>query len=107
MSDLLKAFYLAYAAWLDDGADVNDSFTRDTGLCYCLLGYCGDLSPDERDGYERELTAQFTDVGLSKNFPFNKDETDYWKASAEDSHYLNPKRIAWVRNQVEKIKAES
>lgn len=107
MSELLKAFYLAYAAWLDDGAPTEQStFSRKYGLCANVRVYARnrDMLGDD---VENELRYQLIEAGLDYYLPFNSPETnDYWDDVSNEVQHLNPKRIAWVRNQVEKIKAE-
>lgn len=107
MSELLKAFYLYYSVWLDDGATNMEPFSRNSGLCWNFMGT--DLHPefnvDRRNTLYSELSQQFEAAGLNINFPFNQDSL-YSDEVYSGTCHLNPKRIAWVRNQVEKIKEQ-
>lgn len=111
MSELLKAFYLAYAAWLDDGAPQMDTvFDRCAGLCSNLSWFAGSKSTNFKVTHvaEDQLRSQFMQEGLDVDYPFNDQEhsSDYWVESNSKTHHRNPKRIAWVRNQVKKIKEQ-
>lgn len=54
-----------------------------------------------------ELKDQLIKAKLDWQFPFNTGEQkahNYWKDCEDEVQHLNLKRIAWVRDQVEKIK---
>ncbi|WBF77867.1 hypothetical protein W70_73 [Escherichia phage W70] len=93
MSEQLKAFYKAYAAWLDEGAPDRDPFNRRKGLCYSL-----DHWPDYNFDLSEEMQQQFTDAGLCCEFPFDKGRYTYHK---DTKKHLNPARVAWVRKHAE------
>ncbi|UGO52676.1 hypothetical protein OPT79_43 [Klebsiella phage vB_KpnD_Opt-79] len=98
MSEELKVFYKAYAAWLDAGAVNKGAFWRDCGLCTCIVSWTND---DE--GYEllNEMKSQFTAAGLSDRFPFNVSDEDYAREHLNSAMHLNEDRVAWVRKHVE------
>lgn len=108
MSKLLKAFYLAYAAWLAGDTDDETVFCKANGLCSNLQWYCAHTNADKAKWFDarNELHQQFITAGLDETYPFGGCGS-YAYDSIEQTHHLNPKRIAWVREQVEKIKAES
>ena len=88
----LKEFYQAYAAWLDAGAPQNKPFIRNAGLCHNLSIFTKD--------YERllnEMRSEFKAAGLDADYPFNIDEAHYTYSSRTMMHYMNYKRIEWVR----------
>lgn len=89
MSEQLKAFYKAYAAWLDAGAPQHKPFDRTYGLCFVLE----EFSACDYDLLE-EMRQQFTDAGLCWEFPFDKCLSAYVE---DDNKHLNPARVAWVR----------
>ena len=96
MTEELKAFYKAYAAWLDAGAVNNGVFTRCTGLCFALHKWAGDKGYSLR-ALRLELKAQLIDAGLDSGYPFNCGERDYDVECDDETIHLNPVRIAWVR----------
>lgn len=96
MSKQLKAFYKAYAAWLDAGAVNKGAFTCCTGLCFALHKWAGDKGYDLR-ALRLELKAQFIDAGLDSSYPFNRGERDYDVECDDGTICLNPARVAWVR----------
>lgn len=108
MSELLKAFYLAYSTWLDEGANGHPIFSRHAGLCSNVswFGRHHGLSYRTANDLEDELKMQFADASMDSTYPFD-DCTSYCSNCNDETQHLNPKRIAWVRNQVEKIKEQS
>lgn len=96
MSEELKAFYKAYAAWLDAGAVNNDAFTCCAGMCFSLHRWAGCKGLDCR-ALRLELKEQFTNAGLNSSYPFNRDEHKYDVECDDGAIHLNPARIAWVR----------
>lgn len=93
MSEQLKAFYKAYAEWLDAGAPHSETFDRTCGLCNALEEF------SECD-YKllKEMQQQFTDAGLNWDFPFDEG----WKAyHYDDNKHLNASRVEWVRKHAE------
>lgn len=95
----LTEFYQAYATWLDDGAPEGQVFSRKDGLCDNLYEYC--TSKGMRRLWaelDAEMMEQFSAAGLHSIYPFNHGRSaSYCSASNHDRHYLNPRRIAWVK----------
>lgn len=93
MSEQLKEFYKAYAAWLDAGAPQCFPFKRHDGLCHNLSNWS-----DYDEELSEELLDQFDDAGLDWEYPFD----DHWtKYSADDYKHLNPARVSWVRKHAQ------
>lgn len=89
MSEQLKAFYKAYAAWLDAGAPQCFPFKRHEGLCYNLRKWS-----DCNEELSGELLDQFVDADLDWEYPFDGNWDNY---SGDDYKHLNPARVSWVR----------
>lgn len=96
MSEELKAFYKAYAAWLDAGAVNNGVFTRCTGLCFALQKWAGDKGHNIC-ALHLELKSQFFNSRLDSGYPFNHGEHNYDVECDDETIHLNLARIAWVR----------
>jgi hypothetical protein len=109
MSELLKNFYLAYAAWLDDGTQDETVFSKANGLCSNLRWYCDYVETSDAEWFcvKGELVDQFIDAGLNKTYPFDLDGFAYEKSGQQYKCHLKPRRIQWVRDQVAKIKEEA
>lgn len=90
MSEQLKAFYKAYAAWLDAGAPEGKPFHRRKGLCFSL-----DEWSDCNFGLSNEMMNQFYEAELHPVYPFDGGGGDKFRAC--ENKYLNPARVAWVR----------
>lgn len=108
-SQLLKDFYNAYHAWLENGADIGDlNFYRGVGLCGNLLNYsCNKLDFNIKKDLTSfkmakfELIDQFDNADLDTKYPFNDGNCGpYDREASEDSSYLNPKRIQWVKDHL-------
>lgn len=88
---MLKAFYQAYAKWLDAGAPNGQPFYRRHGLCGNLTRFTDDWEP-----LLNAMIDQFKEAGLDTIYPFGGEyafETEYDNATA----HLNPARIKWVK----------
>lgn len=96
----LKGFYKAYADWLDKGAPPYRPFSRGLGLCSNLQYYTGVENIFVLTRLERQLSDQFEDAGLSAAYPFGEEAFDSYLD--ENNMHLDPNRIAWVKNQLEK-----
>lgn len=88
---MLKAFYQAYAAWLDAGAPSLEPFSRHSGLCGNLTRFTDDWHP-----VLDEMVAQFKAAGLDYEYPFSS-EDDYYVQCHYGTQHLNTERIEWVR----------
>jgi hypothetical protein len=103
MSQTLNDFFIAYMAWIDDGAPEMDThFSRTYGLCSNLYNWmCAQrsLSGSEGADLNQELLARFRQTGLRENYPFcSGDEYDeMWLNKMQ--HTFEP-RLKWVREQI-------
>lgn len=93
MSPELKSFYLAYNAWLEEGAPEGQPFSRETGLCSNLEQFDVSLLA--------ELQTQFSAGNFVREiFPFNPVAGSYDAEYKAGLCHLNPERIAWVKEMV-------
>ncbi|AZV02223.1 hypothetical protein Arno18_37 [Pectobacterium phage Arno18] len=97
-SKFLHSFYKDWLAWVEAGATEHPY--QGDGLCSCLHFYCKDtlLTRAERKKVTDEMSRQFTDSGLDRYYPFNKNNVHY-SSEGWDKH-LNVHRITWVRDRI-------
>ncbi len=106
-------FLKAYRAWLDDGAPIGYSvyagFTRGSGLCPNLRRYVvtnggdGECLYTALETLRDRLIVCFGD----EYYPFNKNGSfDYLAETRTLTAYSNPKRIAFVDAEIERLEAE-
>jgi hypothetical protein len=98
-SNDLRDFYRAYLSWWDSGAKDNEIFARERGLCSCVTKYFG--THQYSVGYARhmreEMEIQFKKAKLHVSYPFNHGSINNYRTEGY-SRYMNPMRIAWVRD---------
>jgi hypothetical protein len=102
MSQLLREFLSAYAAWVDAGAVQDKPFSRSVGLCsnfeeWLVIerSFSWAHTEDEID----VLKALFESEGLDRWYPFGG-ENLYQVDLENDTQHLNDSRLAWVRSKV-------
>ena len=103
MTSDLKAFYKAYAAWLDVGAPEGEPFTRAKGLCWTVSVYVQDTFGGGRgEPAVQDMMQALIAADLDGTLPFNNSD-GYIKGYGYGSEcylgtcHLNPKRAEWVR----------
>lgn len=102
MNELIIAFYKAYKAWLDAGSSYDNVFT-------CRYGLCGNFKrfitkPVPHSDVYAQMVLFDEHIGANENkFPFNLSGDDYFNESRDHACHRNPKRIAWVNEQVANI----
>jgi hypothetical protein len=94
VSEHLKAYLSAYAAWVDAGAPDGEPFDRCIGLCTNILNWEG-----RPPGLVAGLKAAFKADGLDKRYPFGG-EDQYDAAADNNEQHLNEQRLAWVRSKI-------
>jgi hypothetical protein len=101
MSQLLRAFYITYYEWLQQGAKEKSPYSRGCGLCANITLFCVfmELSGDCENELHDELTKQFYLAGLSGIYPFNT-SVSYLNECLNNNSHENPERVAWVNEQV-------
>lgn len=97
--EILKQFYQEYCDWLMAGAPKHPSFKKHHGLCSALFLW---LEPGFKERVLTRLREHLSNSGLSTLFPFNSSGRNYFQESRNNACHLNPKRIAWVKQQLEK-----
>lgn len=95
-SNELTKFYQAYSDWLDAGAPHRQPFWRNFGLCSSIndvknLNVSAHVLMDE-------MSTQFIFAGLNRVHPFG--QRIYMEEKAANEMHLNPRRIAWVKSQL-------
>lgn len=105
MSNNLIQFLAAWLEWAESGAESEELFASDAGLCWnfrrWMVRKCG-ATFGEALLAEEELQRAFVADGLSKNYPFGGEDT----YCEECDLYLVPQnlsRLAWVRSKVEQF----
>lgn len=85
-----KEFFVAIQQWIDEGFPYQDGmFNSKVGLC----------SNANYFGIPEETTRSwFNEVC----YPFNKNRDDYIKERNNNTLYQNPKRLAFIKSQLEK-----
>lgn len=100
--EILNSFYIAYWAWLQDGAkEDSNGFSRRQGLCSNLWRYGGYTTPTHQA--VNLMLFQFVSATLNEDHPFNATGDAYWKETKMLMAHTNPKRIEWVRNKVSQL----
>lgn len=99
----LTEFYREYQKWIDAGAPVKDPiFERGMGLCPNLRMYIFEMCGmyEVHIPFSAEMKRQFIEAGLDPDLPFNSKpmwSTDYQREANQDTCYLNPERLKWVK----------
>lgn len=102
----VKAFYEAYAKWIEEGAPPEMPFRRDSGLCSNVKRFVYGMSERtvskavEAQKARDLLARQFAAAGLDPVSPF-QDEADYWRESIRCRHHLNDRRNVWVFDHID------
>lgn len=99
MSEQLKAFFEAYLEWAETGDD-HEVFEPYAGLCDNLDNFIAGnkTSGTPKCAVKDELSSLLKSSFSNPVYPF---ETKAQYHESNDLH-MNPKRIAWVRKQLEK-----
>lgn len=99
MSATLNDFFKAYIQWLEGGAPEEQPFSREYGLCDNLDIFTEGDSGAVGYSLSIELGELFLSEGLSKRFPFDKDEDEFFNQSQLMCMHENPLRVVWVREK--------
>ena len=87
-----RQFYREIQKWISEGMKAHPIFRKDVGLCsvYFLWGcHTNNKIHNIRDDFEA--------AGLHSDLPFNESLLDYNKERTTDSIYMNPRRLAWIK----------
>lgn len=104
MIDALKEFYKEWLAWVDSGPRKGHKYFHYTeGLCANVYDFAlNHLDPavyNYPHRLEEYLRDQFEEQGLDRHYPFGK--RSYNQRKRNGTLYRCPRRIAWVRAQLE------
>jgi hypothetical protein len=104
MIDVLQQFYRELLDWADNGvAKGHRYFHRDEGLCANAYDFA--LNHPDKMVYnyphrlEERLRDLFEEQGLDRHYPFGK--RSYFLRVRSGSLYRCPKRMGWLRAQLE------
>lgn len=87
-----RQFYRDIQKWINGGMKGHQIFQKDIGLCFTYRywsRYTGNKLHDIRD--------DFKTAGLYQVSPFNENILDYNKERLAYSIYMNPRRLAWIK----------
>ena len=100
-AQILKAFYTAYAQWIEAGAPDDKPFSRKYGLCSNLRRHIKDsegrnalLALEVRD----LMDVEFDQAKLDHNYPFGE---TYFEEARNRTMHTNQRRINWVFDRAE------
>ena len=87
-----RQFYREIQKWISEGMKDHPIFHKDVGICstYRLWGH---LNKNKI----HDIETDFETAGLHSDFPFNENLLDYTEERTADSLYMNPRRIAWIK----------
>ena len=98
MTPELRQFLTEWLQWAEDGAPEHPSFDAKFGLCH-NAEYFGALTSSRLSiDLEDEIFHLLGGRGSSP-YPFGVEE--YHQARIRSTQHLNPKRLTWVREQLE------
>lgn len=87
-----RQFYRDIQKWINEGMKNHPIFHRSIGLCSAYrywIRYTGNK--------RHNIVNDFTTAGLHHIFPFNENVPDYNKERMAYSTYMNPRRLAWIK----------
>lgn len=87
-----RQFYRDLQKWISGGMKSHSIFHKNVGLCstYHLWGH---LNKNKI----HDIETDFETAGLNPTYPFNENRLDYNEEKAADSTYINPRRLAWIK----------
>lgn len=103
MSPELKQFFLEIHGWVEQGCPEHRVFLKTCGLCSTVRWYAFELRQDAvhlEQEFETLLKASAGDTVC----PFNRTAEAYLKEQRAEALYKNPTRLAFIKQQVERIK---
>lgn len=90
----LTRFYREYLRWIKDGTPDHPIFSKDVGLCDCVLRY-GNKNLKSIAIF-KEMRQQLKDSKLNVSYPFNYNGNDYSEEVRKKSAHTNELRLRWV-----------
>jgi hypothetical protein len=102
MKEVLQEFYRTWLAWVEGGVrKPHPYYQADEGLCLSAYGFALSLArPDVQPWMlEEALRDAFEAQGLDRHYPFGK--RSYGLRYRYGTQHRCPKRLAWVRAQLE------
>ena len=87
-----RQFYRDIQKWISGGMGDHPIFRKNTGLCFTYR-----LWGTYTNNKIHRIVNDFTTVGLHHVSPFNESLSDYNKERTANSIYMNPLRLAWIK----------
>lgn len=87
-----RQFYREIQKWIREGMKDHPIFHKYASICsiYRLWGF-------HTDNKIHDMGDDFKTAGLDYYFPFNETVQDYSKELQTGSIYMNPRRLAWIK----------
>lgn len=107
-NSILTIFYKALNQWIEEGCPFHNkyNFFKETGICDALDGYLKETAFNPEINYllHKYLKASFISACLNPVYPFNPDSDCGPRFSylQETNKYINPHRLAWIRDHLPK-----
>lgn len=101
---MLKDFYVALQAWIDNPGENPCGFCITFGICDNLENWCEHwgLNLKDSSALADQLLTSFKDAGLHPAYPFNKASAAYFSIETTDlTLYKNPARLKWVADHAQ------
>ena len=87
-----RQFYRDIQKWINEGMKDHPIFHKFVGLC-STYHYWSSYTGNEI----HDIKTDFETAGLHPYFPFNENLRDYDKERIADLTYMNPLRLAWIK----------
>ena len=97
MDSTLQEFYNEINEWISKGCPYSVVFATNGGLCRNLSQYLKYNNALAKSPV-LAMPEQFLDAGLEFLMPFNESPEDYRDECNNNTVFLNPKRIKWVKD---------
>lgn len=99
-----KELYTFFKEWLEWSSQpkVVDTrnFSKDEGLCSCLSNWSSWLGYNTVSLHSELIKVLEVNYNGNYQFPFDKNLENYWNSKKKAVHHKNPKRLAFVREQI-------
>lgn len=103
ISKELYTFFKEWLEWvtLDNVVDTRN-FSRDEGLCTALTNWASWHGHGVVRIHAEFISLLENSFKGSYQFPFDKNLENYWRVKKNSAHHKNPKRLAFVGEQISK-----
>lgn len=91
----LNQYLKSYLAWATS-EEPDDTYSKQSGLCYNLCGFIPDIQ--SQNLLEAELKYRLIESDLNQAYPFG--EYSYYLDTLEATHHKNENRLNWIRKEI-------